>query len=131
VSPATSRNLTNVAIYVGLVPVLFWLRVMALVIFAPDELLPWTVAASGGVGAFFCIISLLIVGPAMVLARNLAAENPILWTPIHRAPLKIGLIVFLLAVSVGIWLMLHNIYSRPPASTDVQLTSSIAISKNA
>jgi hypothetical protein len=108
-TPIARRNVANILIVVGLLPILLWLLLLAYDVLHPGELLPWVSAGIIMFGVPFGIISLLIAVPVMLFARNRAAEDSAVWTPIHRIPFFFGVATFLVAAIMGILIVTINI----------------------
>ena len=108
-TPVTSRNVANILIFVGLIPILFWLSLLALSLLHPEEFLPWVSAGIIMFGVPLGMLSVFVAVPMMLLARNRAAANPAVWTRIHRLPFFFGIATFVVAVIAGIWLVINNV----------------------
>ena len=115
-TPFGSRNVANILIFVGLVPILLWLFLLALSLLHPDGLLPWVSAGIIVFGVPLCMLSVFIALPMMLLARNRAAANPTAWTRIHRIPFFFGVATFVVALIAGIWLVSNNLRRGQPES---------------
>src|ERR1700736_6246686 len=107
-TPIASRNVANILIVTGLLPVLLWLFLLAFAFFHPGELLPWVSAGIIMFGVPLGMLSVFITVPVMLYARNRAAENATVWTSIHRVPFFFGLVTFLTALIAGIILVVNN-----------------------
>jgi hypothetical protein len=104
-----SRNVANVLIILGLLPILLWLLLLAFAFLHPGELLPWVSAGIIMFGVPLSMLSVFIAVPVMLFARNRASENTTVWTRIHRVPFFFGVVTFLVALIAGIWLVVINI----------------------
>ena len=109
-TPVASRNVANTLIIVGLLPVLFWLFLLGLSVFHPDDFLPWVSAGIIMFGVPLGMISFCVAVPMMLLALNRAAANPTVWTRIHRLPFFFGVATFTLVLIAGVWLVIDNIH---------------------
>jgi hypothetical protein len=109
VTPVANRNVANILILVGLLPILLWLSLLALSFLHPEEFLPWVSAGIIVLGVPLGMLSALIALPMMLLARNRAAANPTVWTRFHRLPFFFGAATFVVAVIAGIWLVSNNL----------------------
>jgi hypothetical protein len=119
VTPVSSRNVANILIFVGLLPILLWLFLLALSLLHPEGFLPWVSAGIIMFGVPLGMLSVFIALPMMLLARNRAAANPTVWTRFHRLPFIFGVATFVVAVIAGIWLVSNNLRSgeaRQPES---------------
>jgi hypothetical protein len=103
-TPVSSRNVANILIVVGLLPLLCWLFLLALSVLHPENYLPWVSAGIIMFGVPLGMVSFFIAVPMMMLARNRAATYPTVWTRIHRIPFYFGVAVFILALLAGIWI---------------------------
>jgi hypothetical protein len=109
VTPVASRNVANILIFVGLLPILLWLFLLALSILHPEWFLPWVSAGIIVLGVPLGMLSVFIALPMMLLARNRAAANPTVWTRFHRLPFFFGAATFVVTVIAGIWLVSNNL----------------------
>jgi hypothetical protein len=109
VTPVASRNVVNILIFVGLLPILLWLFLLALSLLHPEGFLPWVSAGIIMFGVPLGMLSVFIALPMMLLARNRAVANPTLWTRFHRLPFFFGVASFVVAVIAGIWLVSNNL----------------------
>ena len=107
-TPVASRNVANILIIVGLLPVLVWLYSLALIALRPDDFLPWTSAGIIMLGAPLGMLSFFVAVPLMAYARNRASQNKTVWTPIHRVPFFFGVVTFVIALVAGLWLIIVN-----------------------
>lgn len=108
-TPVASRNVANILIFVGLLPILLWLFLLALSILHPEWFLPWVSAGIIMLGVPMGMLSAFIALPMMLLARNRAAANPTVWTRFHRLPFFFGAATFVVTVIAGIWLVSNNL----------------------
>ena len=108
-TPVASRNVANILISVGLLPILLWLFLLALSLLHPGRFLPWVSAGIIMFGVPLGMLSGFIALPMMLLARNRAAANPTVWTRFHRLPFFFGVATFVVAVIAGIWLVSNNL----------------------
>lgn len=108
-TPVASRNVANILIFVGLLPILLWLFLLALSILHPEWFLPWVSAGIIMLGVPLGMLSVFIALPMMLLARNRAAANPTVWTRFHRLPFFFGAATFVVTVIAGIWLVSNNL----------------------
>jgi hypothetical protein len=99
----------NILIFVGLLPILLWLFLLALSILHPEWFLPWVSAGIIMLGVPLGMLSVFIALPMMLLARNRAAANPTVWTRFHRLPFFFGAATFVVTVIAGIWLVSNNL----------------------
>jgi hypothetical protein len=109
VTPVATRNVANILIFVGLLPVLLWLFLLAMSLLHREDFLPWVSAGIIMFGVPLGVLSIFIAVPMMLLARNRAAANPAVWTRIHRLPFFFGVATFVVAVIAGIWLVISNV----------------------
>jgi hypothetical protein len=109
VTPVASRNVANILIFVGLLPVLLWLFLLAMSFLHPEDFLPWVSAGIIMFGVPLGMLSVFIAVPMMLLARNRAAASPTVWTRVHRLPFFFGVATFVVAVMAGIWLVINNV----------------------
>jgi hypothetical protein len=109
VTPVASRNVANILIFIGLLPILLWLFLLALSLLHPEGFLPWVSAGIIMFGVPLGMLSVFIALPMMLLARNRAATNPTVWTRFHRFPFFFGTATFVVAVIAGIWLASNNL----------------------
>jgi hypothetical protein len=109
VTPVASRNVANILIFVGLLPVLLWLFLLAMSLLHPEDFLPWVSAGIIMFGVPLGMLSVFIAVPMMLLARNRAAANPAVWTRIHIFPFFFGVATFVVALIAGIWLVINNV----------------------
>jgi uncharacterized membrane protein YkgB len=109
-TPVGKRNVANSLIVVGLSPILLWLCLLALSFLHRGDFLPWVSAGIIMFGVPLGILSFFVTVPMMMLVRNRAAENPSLWTRIHRIPFYFGVATFVVALIAGIWLLINNIH---------------------
>jgi hypothetical protein len=119
VIPVAGRNVANILIFVGLLPILLWLFLLALSLLHPEGFLPWVSAGIIMFGVPLGMISVFIALPMMLLARNRAAANPVVWTRFHRLPFYFGVATLVGAVMAGIWLVSNNLrrdQARQPES---------------
>ena len=107
-TPVASRNVANILILVGLLPILLWLFLLALTLFHSEDFLPWVSAGIIMFGVPLGMLSFCIALPMMLLARNRAAANPAVWTRVHRLPFFFGVATFTLALIAGVWLVVNN-----------------------
>ena len=107
-TPVASRNVANILILVGLLPILLWLFLLALSLLHPEDFLPWVSAGIIMFGAPLGMLSFFITVPMMLLARNRAATNPTVWTRIHRVPFLFAVGTFVVALIAGVWLVVNN-----------------------
>ncbi|HEY6622103.1 MAG TPA: hypothetical protein VIY68_21385 [Steroidobacteraceae bacterium] len=108
-TPVASRNVANILIFVGLLPILLWLFLLAFSFLHPEGFLPWVSAGIIMFGVPLGMLSVFIALPMMLLARNRAAANPAVWTRFHRFPFFFGTATFVVAVIAGIWLVSNNL----------------------
>ena len=108
-TPVASRNVANILIFVGLLPVLLWLFLLAMSFLHPEDFLPWVSAGIIMFGVPLGMLSVFIAVPMMLLARNRAEANPTVWTRVHRLPFFFGVATFVVAVMAGIWLVINNV----------------------
>jgi hypothetical protein len=111
VSATASRNVANVLIVVGLLPVLLWLYGLVLLVFDPGDLLPWTAAAIIMFGAPLGLFSLFVTAPVLMFAHTRASQNKAVWTPIHRVPFYFALVTFATALFAGMALIVTNVHT--------------------
>jgi hypothetical protein len=109
VTPVASRNVANILIFVGLLPVLLSLFLLAMSFLYPEDFLPWVSAGIIMFGVPLGMLSVFIAVPMMLLARNRAAASPTVWTRVHRLPFFFGVATFVVAVMAGIWLVINNV----------------------
>jgi hypothetical protein len=109
-TPVGKRNVANILIMVGLSPILLWLYLLTLSFLHHEDFLPWVSAGIIMFGVPLGMLSFFVTVPMMLLARNRAAENPTVWTRVHRLPFFFGVATFLVALIVGIWLVITNIH---------------------
>lgn len=109
-TPVGKRNVANILIMVGLSPILLWLYLLTLSFFHKEDFLPWVSAGIIMFGMPLGMLSFLVTVPMMLLARNRAAENPTVWTRIHRFPCFFAVATFVVALTAGIWLVINNIH---------------------
>jgi hypothetical protein len=107
-TPVASRNVANVLIIAGLLPILLWLCGLTLIVLHPGDLLPWTSAGIIMLGAPLGMLSFFAAVPVMLYARNRASQNRTVWTHIHRIPFFFGVLTFLIALVAGLWLVIAN-----------------------
>ena len=101
-TPVASRNVANILIFVGLLPILLWLFLLAHSLLHSEGILPWVSAGIIMFGVPLGMLSAFIALPMMLLARNRAAANPTLWTPFHRIPFFFGVATCGVALIAGI-----------------------------
>jgi hypothetical protein len=116
VTPVASRNVANILIFVGLLPILLWLFLLVLCFLHPEGFLPWVSAGIIMFGAPLGMLSVFIALPMMLLARNRAAANPTVWTRFHRIPFFFGVATFVVALIAGILLVSTNLRRGQPES---------------
>src|ERR1700722_9949364 len=108
-TPIASRNVANILIIVGILPVVLWLFVVAFALVHRGDLLPWTSAGIIMFGVPLGMFSFFVAVPVMLFARKRAAENSTVWTRVHLVPFFFGVVTFLVALIVGIWLVVSNV----------------------
>jgi hypothetical protein len=108
VTPVASRNVANILIFVGLLPILLWLFLLVASFLHPEDFLPWVSAGIIMFGVPLGMLSVFVAVPMMMLAQNRAALRPTVWTRVHRLPFFFGVATFAVAGIAGIWLVINN-----------------------